>query len=144
VGRSPTAYGRELKLSAAAIAVIGAVGLGALQADGRLIERTKSVTVPVDTGPGGTASAKARCPKGKRVVLGGFEVPLDASDAYSTHLKLDGRRGWRAGAVNYDGDETTTLTSIAYCSQLKGVRTRERTVTIPEQGPTESPVTVTA
>lgn len=143
MGRTRTAYGR-LKLSAAAIAITGVAGLVALQADGRLIERTRSVTVPVDTGPGGTASAKARCPKGKRVVLGGFDVPLGAVDVSSTHLKLDGERGWRAGVVNYDGDEKSTLTSIAYCARLQGVKARERTVTIPEQGPTDSPVIVDA
>ncbi len=44
------AHGRELALGAATIAIIGIVGLGALQADGRLIERTKSVTVPVNAG----------------------------------------------------------------------------------------------
>jgi hypothetical protein len=123
VGGRPTACGRELKLSAAAIAIIGVVGLGALQADGRLIERTKSVTVPVDTGPGGTASAKAHCPKGKRVVLGGFEVPLNATDVYSTHLKLAGERGWRAGAV------------IAYCSKhAPRATTAKETVTVEASG----------
>ncbi|HXF00561.1 MAG TPA: hypothetical protein VN458_09465 [Solirubrobacterales bacterium] len=144
MGGTGIASKRPFKLAAAAIAIIGVVGLGALQADGRLIERTKSVRVPVDTGPGGTASAKARCPEGKRVVLGGFEVSLRADDGYSTHLKLDGRRGWRAGAVNYDADERPTLTSIAYCSRLRGIKAREHTVRIPKQGPTDSPVTVTA
>jgi hypothetical protein len=137
------AHARELAM-VAAIAVVGIVTLGALQADGRLLERTKTVTVPVDTGPGGTASAKARCPRGKQVVLGGFDVPLSVEDVTMTHLKLRGKRGWRAGAVNYDGDEETTLTSIAYCARLRGLEARKRTVTIPEQGPGERPVTVTA
>jgi hypothetical protein len=144
VGATPTTHGRKLKLGAALVVVIVAVGLGPLQAAGKLIERTTSVTVPVDTGPGGTASATARCPEGKRVVLGGFMVPLGATDVYSTRLKLAGERGWRAGAVNYDADETSRLTSIAYCSRLKEVKVRERTVTIPKQGPNDSPATVAA
>jgi hypothetical protein len=138
------AQGRKLVTGAAAAAVIGIVALAALQAEGRLIERTKSVTVPVDTGPGGTASAKARCPRGKRVVLGGLNVPLSVEDVTITHLKLASGRGWRAGAVNYDADEEAPLTSIAYCGRLKGIEARARTVKIPEQGPGERPVTVTA
>jgi hypothetical protein len=82
------AHGRKLVTGAAAVAAIGVVALAALQADGRLLERTKSVTVPVDTGPGGTASAKARCPRGKRVVLGELDVPLSVEDVTITHLKL--------------------------------------------------------
>jgi hypothetical protein len=91
------AHGRRLVVGAAAAAAIGVVALAALQADGRLLERTKSVTVPVDTGPGGTASATARCPRGKRVVLGGLDVPLSVDDVTITHLKrapgLARRRG---------------------------------------------------
>jgi hypothetical protein len=138
------AHRRKLALSVAAIAIVGVGGLVALRASGGLIKRTKSVTVPVDTGPGGTATATAGCPKGKRVVLGGFEVPLSAADASTTHLELGGERGWRAGVVNYDGDEKSTLTSIAYCGRLEGVRARKRTVRIPTQGPSASPVTVAA
>jgi len=138
------AHGRKLVTGAAAVAAIGVVALAALQADSRLLERTKSVTVPVDTGPGGTASAKARCPRGKRVVLGGLDVPLSVEDVTITHLKLASGRGWRAGAVNYDADEEASLTSIAYCGRLKGIEARERTVKIPEQGSGERPVTVTA
>jgi hypothetical protein len=138
------AHGRKLVTGAAAAAAIGVVALAALQADGRLLERTKSVTVPVDTGPGGTASATARCPRGKRVVLGGLDVPLSVEDVTITHLKRAPGRGWRAGAVNYDADEEATLMSIAYCGSLKDIRARERTVKVPEQGQGERPVTVTA
>ena len=144
MGGTSTTHGRKLKLGAALVVIIVAVGFGPLQAAGRLIERTNSVTVPVDTGPGGTASATARCPEGKQVVLGGFKVPLGADDVFSTRLKLAGERGWRAGAVNYDADETSRLTSIAYCSRLKGLKTRERTVTIPKLGPNDPPATVAA
>ncbi len=138
------AHRRELAVIVMAIAIVAVGGLLALQAAGRLIERTKSVTVPTDTGPGGTATATARCPKGTRVVLGGFKVPLDAADVSTTRLELGGERGWRAGAVNYDGDEKSVLTSIAYCGQLRGIKARERTVRIPAQGPNASPVTVVA
>ncbi len=144
MGRSRTANRRRLVLGAAAIAIVMLLGLGALEAAGRLVERTETVTVPVDTGPGGTADARARCPRGKQVVLGGFAVPLNVEDVSNTHLKLGGKRAWRAAAVNYDADEPTTLTSVAYCARLKGIETRERTVTIPEQGPGDRPVTVVA
>jgi hypothetical protein len=134
----------QLKFGVALAAVLGLAALSALQADGRLIERTKTVAVPAGVGlefP--LASAKAKCPKGKRVVLGGFDFPLDLADPTATHLKLDGKRGWRAGIVNFANDPTT-LTSIAYCGKLKGLKTRKETVTLPDAGTDELPTTVAA
>jgi hypothetical protein len=108
-------------------------------ASGRIAERTATVTVPPQSFD---ASAEARCPKGKRVVLGGFDLAGD--DTYVTHLKRDGKRRWLAGAKNYDADETGTLASTAYCAKLKGVKARTETVTVPTQGTGDSPVTVEA
>lgn len=136
---------RPLELALAAALVVGLLAIAALQADGRLITKTKTVTVPGDVGPDlAVASAKAKCPKGKRVVLGGFDVPIDYPDTTMTHLRTAGKRGWRAGIVNYGTPETTTLTSVAYCGGLQGVKTRKKAVALPEADTDEAPGTVTA
>ena len=132
--------GRLARLGLATLAVAGLAGCLALVASGRIAERTATVTVPPDSFD---ASADARCPKGKRVVLGGFDIS-GGDDLYVTHLKRNGKRHWLAGAKNYDSDETGTLASTAFCAKLKGVKARTETVTIPDQGTGDSPVTVEA
>jgi hypothetical protein len=143
-GSRPSAR-RTTELATVGALIVALLGIAALQADGRLIKRTVTVTVPGDVGPDlALASAKAKCPKGKRVVLGGFDVPVDYEDTTMTHLKTAGKRGWRAGVVNYGSPDPTTLTSIAYCAKLKGIKVRKKTVTLPAAEPDEPPGTVLA
>jgi hypothetical protein len=139
MGSLTTIGGRLARLGLAALAVAGFAGFLALGADGRLTERTATATVPPDSLD---TSADARCPKGKRVVLGGFDVAGD--DTYVTHLKREGKRHWLAGAKNYDGDETGTVAATAYCAKLKGIKVRTETVSVPAQGIGDAPVTVEA
>lgn len=130
---------RVRRLAAAALATTCFAGVLALGADGRLIERTATVTVAPDTD---NTSAEARCPKGKKVVLGGLDYSTDEG-LTTTHLKRDGKRRWLAGVRNFFDDERT-LTSIAYCAKLKGVKARTETVEVGEQDSGDPPATVEA
>jgi hypothetical protein len=130
-------------MCAAAVAA-ALVVVFALPAAGRLVERTDTVPVPVEQGTDpGLGSARATCPAGKEVALGGFRSPTPRITT-ATHLKIDGARAWRAGMVNSDELVPSTVTAIAYCSGPKDVVVRKKSVMIPPQGSSDPPETVTA
>ena len=75
----------------------------------RAVERTESVP------GGGATSAKAKCPAGEKVVMGGFEQsPFDGGGPYIRGLKRPSSRTWKA--KTWEFDEPASLTAIAYCA----------------------------
>lgn len=72
------------------------------------VERTAEVP------PTGTTAAKAKCPGGEEVVMGGFEQsPFDDGGPYIRALKRPSSRTWKATTTEFEGPES--LTAIAYC-----------------------------
>jgi hypothetical protein len=68
-----------------------------------------------DVAPGGSTSAKAKCPDGERVVMGGFEqTPFDGGGPYIRALKRSGSSAWKA--KTWEFDDPASLTAIAYCA----------------------------
>lgn len=75
--------------------------------------------------PGQTKSAIARCPKGQRLITGGFQRTNFGSDGgnYVTQSRAVGTNAWGVTGSAYIGSGTTgggELTAIAYCSKAKG------------------------
>jgi hypothetical protein len=113
----------------------------------QLTKRTKTVTVPpgVDATTNPT-SATAKCPKGKRVALGGLTASYDPSllpntpEIYVSGMKRTTQRAWKASGINL-GDADGALTAIAYCGKAPKTSERSRTVTIPSE---DTPGSVTA
>jgi hypothetical protein len=63
-------------------------------------------------------AAKAKCKRGERPISGGFEMEGDAgAGAYVTPFesKRVHKRGWKASAASYSGDNTVTWKVYAYC-----------------------------
>ena len=80
--------------------------------------------------PGQTRSAIARCPKGQRLITGGFQRTNFASDGgnYVTESRAVGSNAWRVTGSAYIGSGTTgggELTAIAYCATSKKPILRE-------------------
>ena len=74
--------------------------------------------------PGQTKSAIARCPKGQRLVSGGFQRTDFASDGgdYITESRAVGSNAWKVTGSAFIGSGTTgggELTAIAYCAKSK-------------------------
>jgi hypothetical protein len=113
----------------------------------QLTKRTKSVTVPpgVDSTTKPT-NATAKCPKGKRVALGGIAASFNpifgptAPQIYVSGMKRTTQRAWKASGINL-GEANGTLTSIAYCGKAPRTTERSKTVTIPSES---TPGSVTA
>ena len=61
----------------------------------------------------GATAVKARCPRGKQVVMGGFRQAEWDGGPYISALKRGSPRVWKA--VTWESSETGTLTAIAYC-----------------------------
>lgn len=79
-----------------------------------LDKRRKSITLAPTSGDVAAGEATAKCPKGDRVVAGGFE----ASGREATLLasrKVGGRKWEAAATVGYP--ETATLAAVAYCEE---------------------------
>jgi hypothetical protein len=63
-------------------------------------------------------SAKARCKKGQEAISGGFGTRGDLNEVYTQPLQARraGKRGWRAVAANYSGDDDPVTWDVyAYC-----------------------------
>jgi hypothetical protein len=74
--------------------------------------------------PGQTKSAIARCPKGQKLITGGFQRTNFGSDGgnYVTESRAVGSNAWKVTGSAYIGSGTTgggELTSIAYCATSK-------------------------
>ncbi len=74
--------------------------------------------------PGQVKSAVARCPKGQRLITGGFQRTNFGSDGgdYVTESRAVGTNAWKVTGSAYIGSGTTgggELTAIAYCSKAK-------------------------
>jgi hypothetical protein len=74
--------------------------------------------------PGQTKSAIARCPKGQKLITGGFQRTNFGSDGgnYVTESRAVGSNAWKVTGSAYIGSGTTgggELTSIAYCARSK-------------------------
>jgi hypothetical protein len=99
---------------------------------------SESITIP----PAGmeleTASVSAKCPRGKRVVFGGFRAeqrPADDPDnpiLIPITAKRHGARAWQVEAFNFaDGpDDAGELRSLAYCGNVKKTKAHAETVTV--------------
>jgi hypothetical protein len=120
--------------------VIALAGAFALVASGRIAERTETVSAPPNDAE---TTVEARCPKGKRVALGGLAVPPGTDFLTPTELVREGKRKWSAGVRNFGSDDAR-LTSIAYCGKLKGIKARTETVQIPPLGEGDAPVAAEA
>jgi hypothetical protein len=75
--------------------------------------------------PGQVKSAIARCPRGQRLITGGFQRTNFGSDGgdYVTESRAVGTSAWRVTGSAYLGTGATgggELTAIAYCSRAKG------------------------
>jgi len=87
--------------------------------------------------PGQMKSAIARCPKGQRLITGGFQRTNFASDGgnYVTESRAVGTRAWKVTGSAYIGSGTTgggELTAIAYCSKSKrAILTEVASATVP-------------
>jgi hypothetical protein len=112
---------------AGGVAVIAVpVALGA----GDLVTRTKTAEIAAGT----QGSVSAKCPRGKSVVLGGFDNQIGADQepaAAVTGLELTSDRTWRDSATNYSSS-AANATAIAYCGNRRGLTTRTKTVDVPK------------
>ena len=69
---------------------------------------------PIEGG-GSKTSAKAKCPRGEAVVMGGFkQTPYNGGGPYIRGLTRPDSRVWVATAWEFD--EPASLTAIAYCA----------------------------
>jgi hypothetical protein len=112
-----------------------------------LAEREKTVTVPAATLPTSKpTNATAKCPKGKRVALGGIAASFSPSFApnapaiWVSGMRRTTQRAWRVSGLNL-GDGDGNLTSVVYCGKAPRTTERSRTVTIPSEN---TPGSVTA
>ena len=117
------------------IALVAMLALGAGTAWG-LTTRTASTTV----GPSPDASSTAaKCPRGKKVISGGFNNPgfADLTSgspglfAYASH-KSRGRR-WTVAAQN-DNNGAGTEKAFVYCGNADSLSTRWVSATVPNMG----------
>ena len=60
-------------------------------------------------------AATARCKKGQRAVSGGFAVKGEGAYVTVFRSRRAGKRGWKAAAANYSGDDPATWNVHAYC-----------------------------
>ncbi len=123
--------------------LLGLLALAAFLAGGAATASASQGLEPVSvtkevTGPTGTvATAVARCPRGTRVVSGGYDPgnvyhPNGPATALIVNTsRRAGRRGWKVSAYQLGGGDTVELTATANCSTDLGrlmVRTRQITI----------------
>jgi hypothetical protein len=72
---------------------------------------------------GGNGTATATCPKGTRVISGGFDQPDFAPPGTGILAPVDslkaGKRGWRVTAHNYGPAPADELVAYAYCEKKR-------------------------
>jgi hypothetical protein len=92
--------------------------------------KARSASIAIEPGEGGTASAK--CPKGTRVLSGGFgggEGPPDTPRFWITTSRKLGPRTWTVSAYNTGGAEGD-LVALAYCREGRKLQTAEVSDTV--------------
>jgi hypothetical protein len=95
-----------------------------------------TTSVPPAGMEGSVESATAKCPRGTRIVFGGFRTevrPLDSPDnpiVFPTAAKRTGPRHWTVEGTNFaDGpDDAGDVTALAYCGDVKKTQARTQTV----------------
>lgn len=132
--RRPRAWA-ALLLAAVPIALVAGVASGA-----KLKTRSGAALIPAGT----TGEALATCPKGTKLISGGFAGEQDGDSAVFTYAA--NRRGGKqqgASAVNF-GAQAGTLTSFAYCQKKAKLSVRSAQTVIPAGSPTAALGTATA
>lgn len=81
---------------------------------------TRIAASPPVAGPGQATSATAVCPKGRRAVGGGFDLPFSSTAGFVIYESLRaGARGWRTSAFSGGGASAgLSFTSSVYCRRL--------------------------
>jgi hypothetical protein len=137
--------GANDSMSSAAAEAVAYCGQGR-----NLTERTKAVEVPAATGPATKpTSVTAKCPRGRRVALGGIAASFDpvppfvGAEVVPSAMKRTTQRGWKVSGLNLGSKSGAAgkLTAIAYCAKTAKTTERSKTVTIPSSG---TPGSVTA
>ena len=79
--------------------------------------RATTVSRTTTVQPNGTAERSASCPRGKRLLFGGYRADVTFNDAFVLlrSLERSSRRKWTVGAVNENGGDAGQLTAFAYC-----------------------------
>jgi len=87
--------------------------------------RRRSLNVPLGE-VGSTATGLAKCPRGTKVLSGGFAVPpanATASSYVSRSIAGNGI-GWVVDATRLAGADAASLTAFAYCADVTKIKTR--------------------
>jgi hypothetical protein len=123
--------------------LIGEVAVGAILVLGVAVAagaalQTRSASKTVGPTPD-AASRSAKCPRGTRVVSGGFDNPgfddLTPGNpgifAYASHRSP--HRKWTVGAQN-DNDGAGKMVAFAYCRNTRSLKARSASTTVPNTG----------
>jgi hypothetical protein len=95
-----------------------------------------TTSVPPAGMEGSVEAVTAKCPRGTRIVFGGFRTefrPTDSPDnpiVFPTAAKRTGPRHWTVEGTNFaDGpDDAGDVTALAYCGDVKKTQARKKTV----------------
>ena len=96
---------------------------------------TATAPVPAATSDSGEATATAQCPRGKRIVFGGFRAKRDADAPdyvfieVTSATRAKGQR-WRVHALNVYTDGSGTVEALAYCGNVGKTKARTDTVAL--------------
>lgn len=93
--------------------------------------KPRSVNVPLGV-VNSTVTGLATCPRGTKVLSGGFSVP-PASSAASTLISrsiVGNGIGWVVDATRLTGADVANLTAFAYCADVSKIKTRSASAAI--------------
>jgi hypothetical protein len=98
----------------------------------------ESATAPVPAATStdnGHGTATARCPRGKRIVFGGFRAERDAGAPdyvfiYVTSAMRTHGRSWTVRALNTNSDGSGTVEALAYCGHVDKTEARTDTIAL--------------
>lgn len=112
-------------------------------------QKSVSQEVPLTTIPRGATVATATCPKGFRVLSGGWQLlqfpfPTFGNAGVVTRSMRTGPRDWTVEATRLSGGGAMVLLSSALCGRGKRAKSGERSTTVPVSGPVGASFTATS